>query len=119
MRRLTVRRSTSLALSATLIAVLLALLVLGTTGPAAADEAFDGSTIVLAVDGEPLGPEPQPRNAETNPAGELRRYMDQEIPFTWGAAWLLTLGGGVALVLLGLLYELLVRRPAREAAEKS
>lgn len=116
MRRLTVRRPTSVVLAATLLAVLLALTLVSTPGPALADDGVGGVEVVLAVDDAPLGPEPQPREAETNPAGELRRYETQEAPFTWGAAWLLTIGGGVALVLLVLLWELLVRRPEREAA---
>jgi hypothetical protein len=92
---------------------LLALMLLA--GPTAAFADADGQgAVVLAVDDEPLGPEPQPRDAEGNPAGEM--FPDMETPFTWGAAWILTFAGLVGLVLLVGLYYLLVKRPSRESA---
>ena len=93
---------------------LLALMLLAGPTAALADAADDQGTIVLAVDDEPLGPEPQPRDAEDNPAGEL--FPDMETPFTWGAAWILTFAGFVGLALLVGLYYLLVKRPSRESA---
>jgi hypothetical protein len=95
---------------------LLALMLLAGPTAALADDATDGqASVVLAVDdGEPLGPEPQPRDAEDNPAGEL--FPDMETPFTWGAAWILTFAGLVGLALLVGLYYLLVKRPSRESA---
>jgi hypothetical protein len=94
---------------------LLALMLLAGPTAALADDAADRQgAIVLAVDDEPLGPEPQPRDAEDNPAGEL--FPDMETPFTWGAAWILTFAGFVGLALLVGLYYLLVKRPSRESA---
>lgn len=79
--------------------------------------ASDGTDVLLAAaDGEELGPAPQPRDAEENPARELAGYEDRDTPFTWGAAWILTFAGVVGLLLLVGLYQLLVRRPARESA---
>jgi hypothetical protein len=75
-----------------------------------------GGDLVLAVEGEPAGPEPQERTAEDNPARELAGYEDREVQFTWGAAWLLLFLGVVGLTALVGLYYLLVHRPSREAA---
>lgn len=78
--------------------------------------ASDGDVVLAAEDGEELGPAPQPRDADENPARELAGYEDRDTPFTWGAAWILTFAGVVGLLLLVGLYQLLVRRPARESA---
>jgi len=80
-------------------------------GPAVA---ADGP-VVLAVAGD-LGPEPMPRDAEDNPARELGGYEDLEIPFTWGAAWLLTFLGLGGLATMGLVYWRAVDRPGRGKA---
>jgi hypothetical protein len=75
------------------------------------------ASVVLAVDGaELLGPDPVPRMAEDNPARELGGYEDRDIPFTWGAAWLLTFLGVGGLVTMGLVYWLRVERPGRAKA---
>jgi hypothetical protein len=94
-------------------ALALAAVLVGASAPASAT---DGS-IVLAVDGaELLGPDPMPRNAEENPARELGGYEDREIPFTWGAAWLLTFLGFGGLATMGLVYWRAVDRPGRTGA---
>jgi hypothetical protein len=78
--------------------------------------ASDGA-VVLAVDGaELLGPDPMPRDAEENPARELGGYEDRDIPFTWGAAWLLTFLGLGGLATMGLVYWRAVDRPGRNRA---
>lgn len=107
-----------------LIAAVLGLALLA--GPALADDALadhalDGvaeDVLVLAVDdgSEPLGPDPQPRDAEGNAARELGGYEDQDTPFTWGAAWLLAGAGALALLLALAFYEVRVRRPAQRAS---
>lgn len=89
-------------LLALLLAVVGALALL--PGVAVADDAIDAATstgMVLAVDDAPAGPEPAPRDAEENPARELGGFEDREVPFTWGAAWLLAgaFFAGVALML--------------------
>lgn len=90
--------------------LLLALALVAVPGAAFAD---DAPTTVLAVEGEdgPGGPDPMPRDTEDNPARTLSGYEDQETPFTWGAAWILTFAGVVGLLLMGGLYHLLVRGP--------
>jgi hypothetical protein len=105
-----VRRVAVLAIAALLGAVAM----LGTvTSPADAAPA----SVVLAVDGaELLGPDPIPRTAEDNPARELGGYEDRDIPFTWGAAWLLTFLGFGGLATMGLVYWLRVERPNRAKA---
>lgn len=73
---------------------------------------LDGADLVLAAEvDEPVGPEPQPRTDEDNPAGEL--YADPEVPFTWGAAWILGIGGVVGIVVMVLFYRFRVQRPER------
>jgi len=72
--------------------------------------------VLLAVEAEVVGPEPAPRNAEDNPARELAGYEDREVPFTWGAAWILTFTSFVGLALMLVLYQRLVRAPARQNA---
>jgi hypothetical protein len=87
-------------------------------GLAAADDAVAGDVsevTVLAVDGEPVGPEPAPRDAEENPARDLGDYADREVPFTWGAAWLLAALGFVGLALLLAIYRFRVA-PAKDRA---
>jgi hypothetical protein len=80
----------------------------------AGDDLSDGGTLVLAAEaGEPVGPEPQPRTDENNPAGQL--YADQEIPFTWGAAWLLGVGGILGIVAMLLFFRFRVQRPEQSA----
>jgi hypothetical protein len=95
------RRPTLLALAALLAVLLLAV-------PAAAAEAVVG-TDILAVDGEPVGPEPQDRNAEGNAATELAGFEDREIPFTWAVAWLLTAAGVLGLAAGYLFYRFRVK----------
>jgi hypothetical protein len=105
-----VRRLAVLAVAALLGAVAL----LGAS-LSAADAA--PASVVLAVDGaELLGPDPVPRMAENNPARELGGYEDRDIPFTWGAAWLLTFLGFGGLATMGLVYWLRVERPGRAKA---
>lgn len=99
----------------TVLAALLGLALLVT--PAVAADGGLGS--LLAVTGEPVGPEPMPRLADDNPARELAGYETPETPFTWGAAWILTFTGFVGLAILIGTYELRVRRPRREAASHS
>jgi hypothetical protein len=75
--------------------------------------------VLAAEAGEPVGPEPKPRLADDNPARELAGYENPDVPFTWGAAWILTFTGMVGLVLLAGLYYLLVHRPSRGAGSSS
>jgi hypothetical protein len=87
-------------------------------GLAVADDAVDSAVseaTVLAVDEEPAGPEPAPRDAEENPARDLGDYADREVPFTWAAAWLLAGLGFVGLVLLLAFYRFRVA-PAKDRA---
>jgi hypothetical protein len=81
--------------------------------PAAPDTA---EVAVLAVDDAPAGPEPAPRDAEENPARDLGDYGDREIPFTWGAAWLLSGLGFIGLVLLLAFYRFRVAPPSKDRA---
>jgi len=101
---------TAVLLVAAVTLALATLLAVGATPASASDGA-----VVLAVDG-PLGPEPMPRDAEDNPARELGGYEDLEIPFTWGAAWLLTFLGVGGLATMGLVYWRAVDRPGRGKA---
>ena len=104
-------RRTGLLLAA--VAVALAALLALAPGAALAD----GGGVVLAVDGaDLLGPDPMPRDAEGNPARELGGYEDREVPFTWGAAWLLTFLGFGGLATMGLVYWRAVDRPGRDRA---
>jgi hypothetical protein len=98
-------------LALTSATVLAAVLLLAT--PATAAPAVDVGAIILAVEGEPLGPDPMPRTAEDNPARELAGYEDLETPFTWGAAWLLTFLALGGLATMGLVYYRAVERPGR------
>ena len=100
-----------------LLAATLLLAALATTVAAPAAAAPDAGSVVLAVDGaELLGPDPVPRDAEENPARELGGYEDRDVPFTWGAAWLLTFLGLGGLVTMGLVYWRAVERPGRAKA---
>jgi hypothetical protein len=87
--------------------------LLATTGGALAD---DGPLVLAAEGAELLGPDPMPRDAEDNPARELGGYEDREIPFTWGAAWLLTFLGFGGLATMGIVYWRAVDRPGRDRA---
>jgi hypothetical protein len=96
--------------------VLLAMMLLVAPVSAFAEDAATSDTVVLAAeDGEPVGPNPAERTAEDNPARELAGYEDRELPYTWGAAWILSFAGLVGLVLLVGLYQLLVRGPAQKS----
>ncbi len=98
---------------------LAALLALGLfAGPAAADVEGAGAD-VLAVDDEPVGPEPMDRNDPDNKARELAGFEDPEVPFTYYAAFLLAFLGLVGLTLLIGLYYLLVHRPSRGSSGSS
>jgi hypothetical protein len=108
-------RSPSRAVVLLAAAVMLAFAAVLTAGASAAS-ASEGA-VVLAVDGaDLLGPTPLPRDAEDNPARELGGYEDREIPFTWGAAWLLTFLGLGGLATMGLVYWRAVDRPGRGKA---
>lgn len=107
------RRLLGVALVTVLLAALLAV-------PAAASESIvDGDATVLAVAAGVQGPDPQPRLDENNQARELAGYDDRDVPFTWGAAWILTFTGMVGLALLVGLYWLLVHRPSRQGPQAS
>ncbi len=95
---------------ASLVALLIAALPMSAAiaAPAVADE----HVVLLAVD-EPAGPEPALRTDEDNAARTLSGYEDNELPFTWGAAWILSFAGLVGLTLMLGLYQLLVRGPAQ------
>ena len=104
------RRSTVL-LTAALATLLAATLYMAVAATAAAATDVAGGAVILAVDGEPLGPDPMPREAEDNPARDLAGYEDRETQFTWGAAWLLTFLGLAGLAAMGLVYFRAVERP--------
>jgi hypothetical protein len=102
---------------AVLLVAAAALAVAALLGALAAPASATDGAVVLAVDGaELLGPDPMPRNAEGNPARELAGYEDREIPFTWGAAWLLTFLGFGGLATMGIVYWRAVDRPGRNRA---
>lgn len=97
------------------VGVALAAMLSLTVGPATASTGTD--SVVLAVNGaELLGPDPVARDAEENPARDLGGYEDREVPFTWGAAWLLTFLGLGGLATMGLVYWRAVDRPGRSKA---
>jgi hypothetical protein len=95
-----------------LLPALLAFAVLLSPAAAVADDAGE---VVLAVEGEPTGPQPQERLSEDNPARDLAGYEDREVQFTWGAAFILIFLGAAGLFVMVGLYYLLVHRPAQEA----
>ncbi len=106
-------------LTALLVAVLGLLALL--PGLALANDAVDAAVLgadvtILAVDDAPAGPEPAPRDAEDNPARDLGDYGDREIPFTWGAAWLLTALGFIGLMLILTIYRFRVAPPSKDRA---
>lgn len=71
---------------------------------------------VLAADGPPAGPEPAPRDAEENPARDLGDYADRDVPFTWGAAWLLAGLGFIGVALLLAFYRFRVAPVRKDRA---
>lgn len=100
--------------------LLLALALLATPTAASADVAqAPADAVILAAEaGEPVGPEPQPRDELDNPARSLAGYEDPDIQFTWAASFILLIVVVTGLVIgLGLWY-LLVLRPEREAREQ-
>ena len=70
--------------------------------------------VVLAAAANDVGPIPADRLAEDNPARELIGYDDRDIPFTWGAAWILAFTGFMGLGTAALLYRTKVVRPQRQ-----
>lgn len=102
---------------ASALMALLAVALLATPVSAASQDAAEPTSVVMAAEADdaPAGPDPAKRHDEDNPARELGGYEDRDTPFTWGAAWILTVAGVVGLVLLLALYHLLVRRPAQRA----
>lgn len=104
-------RRRAIALFAVLVGSVAVLALSATAASAEVDH------VTLAVEGAGLlGPDPMPRDAEDNPARELGGYEDREIPFTWGAAWLLTFLGVGGLATMGLVYWRAVDRPGRTKA---
>ena len=99
--------------------LLLALALLAAPTAAAADVAqVPADALVLAAEaGEPLGPEPSPRDDLDNPARSLAGYEDPELQFTWAASFILLVVGVIGLVIgLGLWYLLVVRPEKDEQA---
>ena len=97
-----------------LLAALALAVAIGALFATATSAAAEG--VVLAADYGQLGPDPMPRDAEGNMARELAGYEDRDIPFTWGAAWLLTFLGFGGLATMGLVYWRAVDRPGRDRA---
>lgn len=98
-----------------LVALLLSVLPLSAALASPGDVAEDG-VLILAVDDDedgPAGPDPAPRLQEDNAATTLSGYESPDVPFTWGAAWILSFAGLVGLALLIGFYMLLVRRPSQ------
>jgi hypothetical protein len=83
--------------------------------PAIGAYASEAGTVVLAAEVGDVGPVPADRLAEDNPARELVGYDDRDIPFTWGAAWILAFTGFLGLGTAALLYRVKVVRPQRQA----
>jgi hypothetical protein len=83
--------------------------------PAIGAYASEAGTVVLAAEVGDVGPVPADRLAEDNPARELVGYDDRDIPFTWGAAWILAFTGFLGLGTAALLYRMKVVRPQRQA----
>jgi hypothetical protein len=99
--------------------LLLALLLLSVPTAASADVVeVPADAVVLAAeaDGEPLGPDPQPRDQLENPARSLAGYEDPELQFTWAASFILLVLGVVGLVVGGGLWYLLIVRPEKQGA---
>jgi len=100
-------------------ATVLGLTAVLTVGPIVAPAVASSGTLVLSAASEPVGPVPAPRDAEDNPARDLGGYDDREVPFTWGAAWLLTflgLGGFATMILV---YYRAVDRPGRDGVRRA
>lgn len=87
-----------------------------TTASALDDAATSADVMVLAVDDAPAGPEPAPRDAEDNPARDLGDYGDREVPFTWGAAWLLAAAFFIGVALLLAFYRFRVAPAKKDRA---
>lgn len=104
------RRLTGLVLPA-----LLALAVLAAPA-AAADLEPGGEGVVLAAESEggEVGPDPRPYDAEDNIAREEAGYRELDVPFTWGAAFIMLFLGAAGIALMAGLYWLLVYRPNRQ-----
>ncbi|MEX1177113.1 MAG: hypothetical protein WEB09_01505 [Nitriliruptor sp.] len=100
--------------------LLLALFLLSVPTVASADVAevpTDAVVLAVAAEGEPLGPDPMPRDELDNPARSLVGYEDPDLPFHWAASLILLVVGVVGLVVgLGLWYLLVVRPEKHEAA---
>lgn len=115
------RRLTGLVLPA-----LLALALLAAPAVAVADDvdALDDDVLILAEEDPAdmleedeeaqLGPEPAPYDAEDNVAREGAGYGELDLPFTWGAAFIMLFLGVVGITLMGGLYWLLVYRPSKQ-----
>jgi hypothetical protein len=116
MSRSSLLRAPGVRVLAMMLATVLATVMMLVASSAAASAAPAGP-LVLAVDGELLGPEPMPRTAEDNPARELSGYEDLEVPFTWGAAWLLTFLAVGGLATMALVYVRGVDRPGKRDAK--
>jgi hypothetical protein len=103
---------------------LLALVVLAAPAAAAAVD-LDDDVLILAEEGvedmeeeedegADLGPDPRPYDAEDNVARDEAGYGELDVPFTWGAAFIMLFVGAVGITLMGGLYWLLVHRPAQQ-----
>jgi hypothetical protein len=102
-------------LLAPLLLGLLLLLVAPTTASAdVTDVPEDALVLAVEADGEPLGPDPMPRDELDNPARSLAGYEDPELQFTWAASLILLVAAVTGLVVGAGLWYLLVLRPERE-----
>ena len=98
-----------------LLLLLLALALAAVPGVALADDA--GPVVLAQEEDGPVGPDPMQRDVEDNPARTLSGYEDPEVPFTWGAAWLLTFLGATGLVVMAVVYQLMVRGPRQRSSD--
>ncbi len=107
-------------LIAPLLLALVTLLIAPTAASAdvaAVADAPDEVVLAAAADGEPLGPDPKPRDELDNPARSLAGYEDPDLPFHWAASLILLVVGVVGLVVgIGLWYLLVVRPEKHQAA---
>jgi hypothetical protein len=97
--------------------LLLALVLLSAPAAASADVVevpADAVLLAAEADGEPLGPDPQPRDQLDNPARSLAGYEDPELQFTWAASFILLVVGVIGLVIGAGLWYLLVMRPEKQ-----
>jgi hypothetical protein len=101
-----------------LVPLLLALVLVSAPAAASAETVpADAVVLAAAAEGEPLGPDPAPRDQLDNPARSLAGYEDPELQFTWAASFILLVAAVVGLVIgLGLWYLLVLRPEKREAA---